>query len=309
MFVEGWLDAVVLLVTGPSFCSGVVIDSAGTIATAYHCVASGGAPQISWRDGTTLIGKVVARDPAHDLALITVESDHPLVALSVRRSEPQVGERVWAVGHPFASNAGGKLNGLLRWSTSEGVISAKGEWYYQTDAALNPGNSGGPLIDDQGQVVGIVSRKLSAENISFATRSGHLLHLLASPSPGTWFGGSYGLGPGIIQTTDTLFLTADVWASIRDRVVLRGWAGFEPQAGTEPVGAATLEARQRFGRGSLTATVDLGVGALAPNGNLTPVLSGRLGLGEVGFGVMVAPGPWTWSLSLDLGLPGELGVF
>ncbi len=308
MFSPGWLDAVVLLVTGPSWCSGVIVDPAGTIATAYHCVANGAKPRVESHDGQVWIGEVVARDPAHDLALIRVQPDAPLPFLPLRPQDPELGERLWAIGHPFASASGGKLAGVLRWSISEGIVAAVGTWYLQTDAALNPGNSGGPLVDSEGRVVGIVSRKLTGDNVAFAARTTYLAQLEASPSRGSFFGGTYGLGPGLLLTSESLYITGNVWISVRDRAVVRGWAGISTE-GAFPLGAGTVEVRQRFGRGALTGTVDLGGGALVQEGRPAPVLSARLGLADVGFGLLLQPGPWTWSLSLDLGIPGQIGVF
>lgn len=308
MFSAGWLDAVVLLVTGPSWCSGVIVDPSGTIATAYHCVANGAKPRVESHDGQVWIGEVVARDPAHDLALIRVKPDAPLPFLPLRSQDPALGERLWAIGHPFASASGGKLEGVLRWSISEGIVAAVGAWYLQTDAALNPGNSGGPLVDGEGRVVGIVSRKLTGDNVAFAARTTYLSQLEASPTRGSVFGGTYGLGPGLLLTADSLYITGNVWISVRDRAVVRGWAGISTE-GAFPLGAATVEFRQRFGRGALTGTVDLGGGALVQEGRPAPVLSARLGVADVGFGVMLQPGPWSWSLSLDLGIPGQIGVF
>jgi S1-C subfamily serine protease len=312
-FDASLLDAVVMLITGPSWCAGAVVTQEGLVATAYHCVVEGGDPKVEWRNGRSVVGKVIARDPAHDLALIQVPAEYVSRVLAVRGDDPAVGEEVWGLGHPFASGVGGKLDGLLRWSISRGIVSAVGEWYLQTDAALNPGNSGGPLVDGQGRIVGVVSRKLSGDNVAFATRSKHLLQLMAAPSKGPLLGGTYGFGPGLVQGEGAFFLAADAWLSVRDRVVVRGWFGIEPELGGLSFGAATLEARQRVGRGEFTATFDLGAGAYAPDGKPQPILSGRIGLGEVGFGLWVAPPvlgeEWGWSLILDLGVPGGIGVF
>ena len=70
--LDSWLDAVVLLVTGPAWCSGVLIDDQGTVATAYHCVASGMRPRVRTRDGEQFVGKSIAWAPADDLALLSV---------------------------------------------------------------------------------------------------------------------------------------------------------------------------------------------------------------------------------------------
>ena len=148
-----WLDAVVLLLDGPALCAGVVVNPTGVVATAYHCVAAGGHPVVEWRDGTRARGTVYARDPARDLALVRVERSG-LVALEVREDDPVVGERVYGMGHPYGNATVGRLEGVLRWSVTEGIVSAVGPWVIQTDTALNPGNSGGPVVDAQGRVTG-----------------------------------------------------------------------------------------------------------------------------------------------------------
>lgn len=307
MDVAAWLNAVVFLTTGPSVCSGVVISPGGTIATAYHCVANGMHPLVELRDGRTFVAEIVARDPGHDLALIQIQPDSQLATLSIRTTDPVLGERVYGLGHPFASAATGRYDGLLRWSVSEGIISAIGDWYIQTDAALNPGNSGGPVVDAQGRIIGITSRKLNADNIAFLSKANHLLRLVATPDPGGIVGGNYGLNPAIFQTNTTLFWGGNLWLCNRERLVLRGWVGSSTSG--VPYVAGTAEVRQRLGRGVLSTSVDVGGGALAVGGRPHPVVSGRIGLGEVGFGAMVTVDEGDWNLTLDIGVPGVLGVF
>ena len=70
--VELWMESVVLLITGPGWCSGVVIDDKGTVATAYHCIASGLKSEVHTRSGRRFIAKTVAAEPINDIALISV---------------------------------------------------------------------------------------------------------------------------------------------------------------------------------------------------------------------------------------------
>ena len=93
--LDDWMDSVVLIITGSSWCSGVVIDDAGTVATAYHCVVTGQKSQVWLRDGQIFTGKVFAGDLEHDLALIAVPELAGLQKpLSIKKTPPQF-ERYW----------------------------------------------------------------------------------------------------------------------------------------------------------------------------------------------------------------------
>ncbi len=295
--METWLDAVVLLVTGPSICAGVVVDD-HTVATAYHCVANGRRPQVESRAGARFAGRTVATDPEHDLALVEVPG-HGLAPLPVRAEPPAVGERVFAIGHPFASAATGKLEGTLLWSVSEGIVAALGASLVQTDAALNPGNSGGPLVDAEGRIIGIVSRKLAADNLSFATRVDRLEELRAAPEKsllgGTW-DGAVALAP---RATGDYALAGEVSLVVRDRAWLRAQAGGSV-GGDDPEAHSrvTLGLRQRFGRGSLSTALDLGGGL--DGETVAPVVTGRVELAGVGLGVAWFPMEEELAVGLEL---------
>lgn len=303
--VNAWLDAVVLLRVGASVCSGVVLEPDHVIATAYHCVATGLRPEVELRDGRIFEGRTIARDPARDLALIRVEE--PLVpGLFLREGDPVVGERVYGLGHPFPTLAAGKLEGLLQWSATEGIVSGVGPWLIQTDAALNPGNSGGPLVDAEGRVVGIVSRKLDAEDLAFAGKSKDIEEMRKAPDMGSALGGTWGAILGVVQGSDTA-LGGEVFVVVRERVVTRAWIGYE--FGRENIfGLATIAARQRIGRGTLSTAVDAGGGLWLADA-ATPVISGRIGILSVAFGALWAPGTGAWSGTVELEWPGVVGVF
>jgi len=134
--------------------SGVIIDSSGIILTNNHVVAHADEVTVELQSGQRLKAKSWATDPRRDVAIVKVESKEPLPAADLGDSdEMQIGDWVLALGNPF--NVGT--------SVTQGIISATGrttginelESYLQTDAAVNPGNSGGPLINLSGQVVGI----------------------------------------------------------------------------------------------------------------------------------------------------------
>jgi S1-C subfamily serine protease len=145
--------------SGQSAGSGIVIDEQGTILTNYHVVADATNLEVTFSDDTTASASVVGTDPGNDLAIIRVDvSGQKLTSAPLGDSDAlRAGDPVLAIGQPFG------LEGTL----TEGIVSATGRTYsegqgtrpirnmIQTDTAVNPGNSGGPLIDCQGEVIGI----------------------------------------------------------------------------------------------------------------------------------------------------------
>ncbi len=135
--------------------SGVVVDAAGYILTNYHVIENAAQVQVQLADGRNVPNvPVVGTDPLTDLAVLKVNDGTLLAAPWGDSDQLEVGDQVVAVGNPY---------GLTRTVTA-GIVSAKDrreatdrgyQEYLQTDAAVNPGNSGGPLVDLKGQVVGI----------------------------------------------------------------------------------------------------------------------------------------------------------
>lgn len=133
--------------------SGIVVRADGFIATAWHVVELASRIDVRLRDGRILPARLIGHDAASDIALLTV--DEPLAAFEVAE-RPALAERVCAIGNAFG----------LGLSVSCGVVSAHDvsnagfnavEDFVQTDAAVNPGSSGGALVDDKGALVGMVS--------------------------------------------------------------------------------------------------------------------------------------------------------
>lgn len=139
--------------------SGVVVDEFGNIVTSYHVIAGLEQVTVSFFDGSTMIGTVDVEQPERDLAVVNVQGLPDNVTPAVLSGGARPGDRVMAIGAPFG------LDG----SVSAGVISATGRTFVvektgqvltdmiQFDAAANPGNSGGPLVDMSGRVIGIVT--------------------------------------------------------------------------------------------------------------------------------------------------------
>ena len=152
--------------------SGVVVDASGYILTNRHVIFGSDRIQVKFDDGRVIEAQVVGVDSLTDLAVLQVAETN-LIPIEWGDSETlEVGSLVWALGSPF---------GLER-SVTFGILSAKhrsakiGSHYQdflQTDAAVNPGNSGGPLVDERGHLVGINTAIVGEtyQGISFAVPS------------------------------------------------------------------------------------------------------------------------------------------
>ena len=143
-----------------SLGSGFVIDKAGYIVTNYHVVGAAQSVQVSFSNSDSMKAKIVGKDPSTDVALLKVEaSSRALKPLELGNSDTvQVGDSVAAIGNPFGydrSISAGIVSALQRSLTSPDGSPI--DRVIQTDAPLNHGNSGGPLLNAQGQVVGVSS--------------------------------------------------------------------------------------------------------------------------------------------------------
>jgi S1-C subfamily serine protease len=161
--------------------SGFVYDNQGHIVTNYHVIDGATRADVTFTDGNTYSANVVGKDPNADIAVLQITSDfseEKLVPLSLANSSAvRPGEQVISIGNPFG------LSGTI----TTGIVSAKERLLpnpdigfsipdmIQTDAAVNPGNSGGPLLNTQGEVIGmntaIFSRTGSYSGIGFAIPS------------------------------------------------------------------------------------------------------------------------------------------
>lgn len=309
-----WLDAIVLVVTGSSTCAGVLIDEKGTVATAYHCVATGLRSQITTRDGEVVVARTLAADVDDDLAILSVPELAGWPHLNVRKGSAEVGERAYGLGHPYAQAASGRLAGTLAFSASEGIISAVGERVLQTDTALNPGNSGGPLVDANGDVLGIVSVKLAADNLSFATRASLLHELVASQAPPPFLGGTWQVSAALVPAAGPYALTGELMVVAKERVYLRTQLGGTLTEFARPVAKVGLGVRQRLGRGALSTVIDVGASALATQSEagtpeLSPWIDARFSLGGVGVGAVVSPISGGWGAELSVQISALHGVW
>jgi serine protease Do len=191
---------------GQALGSGFIIDPSGIIVTNNHVIEGADEITVTLHDGTSLKATLVGKDERSDVAVLKVKSDTPLPAVPFADSDTaRVGDWVLAIGNPFG----------LGGSVTAGIVSARGrdirqgpyDDFIQTDAAINRGNSGGPLFNMDGQVIGINTA-------------------IYSPS-----GGSIGIGFSIPSNLAKLEV-----AQLRDfGRAKRGWLGVQIQQVTPDI--------------------------------------------------------------------------
>ena len=150
--------------------AGVIVNARGAILTALHVVEGAESIRVSFVDGTKSPASVVSADPENDIAVLAPERNPEVIVAAVLGGGGAVGDEAYAVGHPLGyvgSLTSGVISGLDRsvkvgeGKTLKGLI--------QFDAAVNPGNSGGPLLNRGGEVIGIVTA------LANPSRDGHFL--------------------------------------------------------------------------------------------------------------------------------------
>lgn len=142
----------------PGVGSGVIVNADGDILTSLHVVEGAASIKVSFSDGTESPAAIRSADAAHDIAVLRPARLPEVVVPAVLGGGTQIGEEVFAVGHPLGlvgSLSAGVVSGLNRSFPLANGRSIGG--MIQFDAAVNPGNSGGPLLNRNGQVIGIVT--------------------------------------------------------------------------------------------------------------------------------------------------------
>ena len=167
---------------GRSLGSGFVVDASGLVVTNGHVIAGSREIHVTFSDGTRRIARIAGIDAASDLALLRVSNDRKAAPIVLGDSDGVLpGDWVIAIGGPFGFGG----------SVSAGVVSARSrqigpeflEDYIQTDAAINRGSSGGPLLNLKGEVVGVNSALISpnggSAGVGFAVPSNTLKFVIA----------------------------------------------------------------------------------------------------------------------------------
>ncbi len=207
-----------------SLGSGFIIDTSGLVVTNNHVIAGADEINVILNDGTTLKAEIVGRDTKTDLALLKVKPDKPLKAVKFGDSDKlRLGEWVIAIGNPFS--LGGTVTAGIVSARNRDIQSGPYDNYIQTDAAINRGNSGGPLFNLNGEVVGVNTA-------------------IISPS-----GGSIGIGFAVPSKT-----VVPVIDQLREyKEVRRGWLGVRIQQVSDDI-ADSLSIKPA--RGALVAGID-----------------------------------------------------
>ena len=137
-----------------SLGSGFIIDSAGIVVTNNHVIADADEITVILNDGSRLKAELVGKDTKVDLAVLRVKTEHPLKSVKFGDSDKlRLGEWVIAIGNPFS--LGGTVTAGIVSARNRDIQSGPYDNYIQTDASINRGNSGGPLFNLNGEVVGI----------------------------------------------------------------------------------------------------------------------------------------------------------
>ena len=188
--------------------SGFIVDSNGLIVTNNHVIDGADLVQVTLNDGSQHEATVKGRDSKTDLALIKIDTGTPLPYVELgEAADARVGDWVLAVGNPFG--LGGSVNAGIISARGRDIHSGPYDDYLQIDAPINRGNSGGPLFDSSGRVIGVNTA-------------------IYSPS-----GGNVGIGFAIPAET-----VRDVVAELREHGrVDRGWLGVQIQPVTDEIAA------------------------------------------------------------------------
>jgi len=154
-------SSVVTLSRGSSHGSGVIISQDGLILTNYHNLYAADEVDVVLSNGITAKAKFIKKDIEYDLALIKLEGLKTEPLYLSTSGDPTPGEDAWAIGTPGFTDLGQSI--------TKGIVSGNRtideKNYIQTDASVNPGNSGGPLLNEKGEIIGIVNMKVVAEGI------------------------------------------------------------------------------------------------------------------------------------------------
>ncbi len=207
-----------------SLGSGFIIESSGLVVTNNHVIADADEVSVILNDGTTLKAELIGTDKKTDLALLKVTPAKPLTAVKFGDSDKlRLGEWVVAIGNPFS--LGGTVTAGIVSARNRDIQSGPYDNYIQTDAAINRGNSGGPLFNLDGEVIGVNTA-------------------IISPS-----GGSIGIGFAV--PSKTALAVIDQLREFKE--VRRGWLGVRIQQVTDEI-AESLSIKPA--RGALIAGID-----------------------------------------------------
>ena len=172
--------------------TGFLFSTKDYVITNYHVVKGAGSILAKFTNGETVEAMVVAKDVRSDIAVLKLEQSPPLSATQIKlgdSSQARMGEKIFTIGYPASKIMGEKPK------YSEGVINAMtglkdDPAFFQVSVPVQPGNSGGPLFNERGEVIGITTASLSslamdamgaiAQNVNYAIKSSFVKNLLST---------------------------------------------------------------------------------------------------------------------------------
>ncbi|WP_460576170.1 trypsin-like peptidase domain-containing protein [Hymenobacter coalescens] len=169
--------------------TGFALTSDGYIVTSYHVIQGGDSVLIEGRDKQRFRAEPVFSDVAHDLTILRITDRRfqgfGKLPYTIKRRQAELGEKIYTLGYPREDQV-----------YNDGSLSARSGFegdtgFYQISIPVNPGNSGGPVLDDRGNLVGVISgRQMDVQSAAFATKSSYLARLVdslsAAPNPHTY---------------------------------------------------------------------------------------------------------------------------
>ncbi len=167
--------------TPPQLGSGVIVSPEGHIVTNFHVIQGAGSAEVTLNDGRVLPAKFLGADIPSDIAILQIAPENISSIAWGNSDEVKVGQMVFAVGNPLG----------LQETVTQGIISARGRRaaseaaneFFQTDAAINRGNSGGPLVNLRGELIGInnmVPAQTQTQGIAFSIPANTVRHVFES---------------------------------------------------------------------------------------------------------------------------------
>ena len=171
LIIDNTIDSIVTIKTNRAQGTGFIITEDGYVITNAHVLSGASSANAITIDKESRRISLVGYNLTLDIALLKIEGDYDALEFESTKNT-RIGDKVIPIGNPLG----------LSFSVTEGIISAKDRIggnnlpaYLQTDAALNPGNSGGPLINKNGRVIGINNFKIEGENLGFALESDYIV--------------------------------------------------------------------------------------------------------------------------------------
>jgi hypothetical protein len=181
-------SSVVRITDGGGWGAGFFWKTPHRIVTAMHVVARARSFEIVFADGTKARARLVGGDERNDVAILELDGVAPSGIVPLELADPaslSVGEPIIALGHPQAGSATNdpREEGLFTWSISRGILSTWNDHQIQVDIRVTHGNSGGPILDCEGRVIGVVSHGIGSrgDTVNFATGPRPILALDRNP--------------------------------------------------------------------------------------------------------------------------------